>query len=202
MFIKALITQDGDIYKFRKTHPKTEGVVAEILKQSRHMVINNQALFYALIQGQIKTQQCQKLFRSGMQSSCCQDGFFKIFKIVACISNSQNIIQKINPNQGNSIHQSHRRTKLGIIEKAKTYHEHLEEFKEKPGGGNNDHHPLALEESSTFLHMKVFLDCFTMLNHLGILLVLLNRSVPLHPIHKALVGIFRARNEMISVVRM
>ena len=60
-FIKALITQDGDIYKFRKTHPKTEGVVAEILKQSRHMGIKNQALFYAFIHGQIKTQRCQKL---------------------------------------------------------------------------------------------------------------------------------------------
>ena len=49
---------DGDIYKFWKTHPKTEGVVAEILKQSMHMVINIQTLFYAFIHGQIKTQWC------------------------------------------------------------------------------------------------------------------------------------------------
>ena len=66
-FIKALMTEDGDIYKFGKTHPKTEGVVAEILKQSMHMVINILTLCY-----QNLTLLEIVLFESGTQSSTCQ----------------------------------------------------------------------------------------------------------------------------------
>ena len=164
------------------------------------MVINNQALFYALIQGQIKTQQCQKL--SCLEVECSQAVVRMDSLKSSRLWHASQMVKISSKNQSkpsqlySQIPPSHK------IEKAKTYHEHLEEFKEKPGGGNNDHHPLTLEESSTLLHMKVLLDCLAMLNHFGILLVLLNRTVSLHPIHKALVGISRARNEMVSVVRM
>ena len=59
-----------------------------------------------------------------------------------------------------------------------------------------------MEESRALLDVKVLLDRLAVLDHLGVLLVLLLRTVPPHPIHEALVRISRARDEMISVVRM
>ena len=86
--------------------------------------------------------------------------------------------------------------------KVKTYHEHLEEFKEKASGCHDDHHPLALKERPALLDVEMLLDRLAMLDHLSVRLVFLDRTVPFHPLDKALVGVFRAGNQMISIVRM